>query len=68
MRVEFFNVSKKHLWTGDVGFPIPRIGETITFSQPEGSGFPNRVIHVHYVAVNGIGRSYVEVFVNEEGS
>lgn len=65
MRVEFFDISKKHLWTGEVGVPIPRIGETVTFMEPL-DGSPHRVIHVNTVLVSGIGQSFTEVFVNKE--
>lgn len=65
MRIEVFNISKKHLWTLDVGFPVPRIGETISFGAPLSKG-PYRVQHVHYEAVSGIGESHAEVFVHEE--
>lgn len=66
MRIEVFNASKKHIWTLEVGFPVPRIGETITFSEPYPNRNPHRVIHVHYVAVSGIGQSHAEIFINEE--
>lgn len=65
MRVEFFNVSKKHLWTGEVGVPIPRLGETVTFMAPL-DGRPYEVIHVNYVMVSGIGQSHAEVFLVEK--
>lgn len=66
MRVEFFDITKKHLWTGEIGVPIPRIGETVTFMAPL-DGRPHRVIHVNTVLISGIGQSFTEVFVNEEG-
>lgn len=67
MRTNFINVLNNDIvWTGDLGVPIPRNSEKMTFEDREGTHDKNEtwvVTDVAYRMVEGTGHSTVEVYV-----
>lgn len=62
MQIEFKRIKTGEVfWTGDLGMPIPRKGEFMTFHNPDGSIIEARVQVVWYYCYPGVGMSKVEV-------
>ena len=67
MRIHFLNVQSRDIvWSGDIGVPIPRNSEKLTFEDVEGTHDPNQtwiVTDVAYRMKEGTGHSCVEVYI-----